>query len=244
MNTLNKLKKLIKEAQDQGEKINITDINDDTLAQLLPQIQPVEIEFYGRCCDEVGGTMDYEHGGIKDTWVADEVDTGYICLEHPFSIKYGKGVEDSEKWEISCSWATDHFEVKESKIVNTLQDVYDFIKDISQHFEDFELETIDRYNDVNESLCEQFDEIEFDIIKADVQELTDYNNHLDAVLLIAKTYLPEYVDKYQKFVDIAKKMQGFTTSEMKERWQLTQQMFKDLIPIMGEQNARELYSCL
>ena len=36
MNTLNKLKEINKrEAQDQGEQINITDINDDILAQLL-----------------------------------------------------------------------------------------------------------------------------------------------------------------------------------------------------------------
>lgn len=124
------------------EPINIEKLDKDSLAKLIPTLEEFEIEFYGQCTDEVGGTIDYEYGGLKDTHVETEEDTGYITLEHPF-IRETKTF-DENTWEISVSWSTEYFDVHEKTIVNSVEEVYDFIISASEYFDAFELQTIRR----------------------------------------------------------------------------------------------------
>lgn len=81
-------------------------------------------------------------------------------------------------------------------------------------------------------------------LKLEVQNLTEWNKHLEARLLIAKTLIPEYVEKFQKFVIIESKMQGYSFEEMKEREDLTKEMFAVLVSKIGLKKVQELYACI
>lgn len=140
-----KLKNIINEANEVKE----TDISEyeptkESLSELIPSLEEFEIKFYGECEGEVGGTVDYVYGGLKDTHYETEGDTGFITLEHPFLKQDDKYITKEDEWKISCYWSTDFFEVKEESYIETIEEVYSFIEEISSRFENFELETIYR----------------------------------------------------------------------------------------------------
>ena len=86
--------------------------------------------------------------------------------------------------------------------------------------------------------------MQFTKLKKELIYLIDCNAHFDAILLVAKEFMPEYLPKFQKFVDIANKMQGFTVEEIKERSEIVKEMFAELVSKIGLEKAQELYGCL
>ncbi len=137
-----KLNKSINEALDiKEEPINLKEITKETLATLIPEFQELEIEFYGRIEEEIGGTIDYVYGGLKDTHMTNEDAQGFISLEHP-TWKPDETEDSNKIWQMACSWSTINFDIDEHQKVETLEDVYDFILDIKSRFDEFELQKI------------------------------------------------------------------------------------------------------
>ena len=95
-------------------------------------------------------------------------------------------------------------------------------------------------------LLESIAEIEFEELKAEVAELTDMNEHTEAVLAIARYF---NMPQFKFFADIKEiqdspMYQGLTMEQTTERLNKTHEMFDELKNIIGEEKAKELYSCL
>ena len=136
------LTRAINEAEENYETLNLKEITKQSLATVIKEMKEFEIEFTASCTDEVGGSIDYVNGGLTGTYMTDEEDRGYITFEHPFIKQDGDYKIKEDEWIIECHWETDHFEVKEKANVEKLDDIYDFILDIQDRFDTFELETI------------------------------------------------------------------------------------------------------
>ena len=96
-------------------------------------------------------------------------------------------------------------------------------------------------------LLEQFEDYEFEELKAEVTEDTDANCHTEAVLAIALYYeLDKYIEKFQEIKNYQDSPDywGLTPEQAKERLDLTHEMFNELKNQIGEDKAKELYSCL
>lgn len=95
-------------------------------------------------------------------------------------------------------------------------------------------------------LLEDFEDIEFEELKAEVSELTDNNEHTQALMTIANYFeMPqlEYFTQIKKYQD-SKDYQGLTIEQSQERLEKSHEMFDELKDKIGEEKAKELYSCL
>lgn len=93
----------------------------------------------------------------------------------------------------------------------------------------------------------ELEDTEFELLKQEVEELTDDNEHTQAVLTIADHYnLTDYVQKFKAIKDYqdSPQYQGLTIEQSNERLQLTHKMFDELKQAIGEEKALELYRCL
>lgn len=91
------------------------------------------------------------------------------------------------------------------------------------------------------------EDAEFEMLKQEVSNLTDENEHTQAVLAIADYYnLIYYVQKFKEIKDYqdSPQYQGLTLEQSKERLDLVHKMFDELEKSLGKEKALELYRCL
>ena len=88
---------------------------------------------------------------------------------------------------------------------------------------------------------------DFEQLKSEVAEDTEYNCHTEALLAIANYYNMEeyipYLTELQEYQDSPKYF-GLTPDQVEERLDIQHKMFDDLEKQIGEEQAKELYSCL
>lgn len=133
-----KLDKVIKLAESSS-------IDMEEVRQEIPKLMEFEWAYWGQMSGEVGGRVDYVYGGITGERDVTEDDTGYITLEHPFvKGEDGKYHTIEEEWQISTYWSTEHFEVSMRTKVENVEEVYKFIEEVSEQFDKFELDTLDK----------------------------------------------------------------------------------------------------
>lgn len=96
-------------------------------------------------------------------------------------------------------------------------------------------------------LLEQFEDYEFEELKAEVQECTEYNCTTEALLSIANYYnLDEFAVYFNELLEYqnSPKYQGLTMEQAKDRLDIQHKMFDVLKNQIGVEKAKELYSCL
>ena len=96
-------------------------------------------------------------------------------------------------------------------------------------------------------LLEQFEGYEFEELKAEVQECTEYNCTTEALLSIANYYnLDEFAVYFNELLEYqnSPKYQGLSGEQAAERLNVQHKMFDILKDQIGEEKAKELYSCL
>lgn len=87
------------------------------LIKNVPYLEECEIVFNASASGEVGGEIDYEYGGLKNTYETTEEGQGEILVDKL----------DNGKWNVKISWGTDHFDIWANTQVSTLQELYDLI---------------------------------------------------------------------------------------------------------------------
>lgn len=120
-------------------------IDMEEVKQEIPKLMEFEWEYWGQMSGEVGGRVDYVYGGITGERDVTEESTAYITLEHPFvKDEDGKYHTIEDRWQISTYWSTEHFEVSMKTKVENIEEVYKFIEEVSEQFDKFELDTLDK----------------------------------------------------------------------------------------------------
>lgn len=92
-------------------------------------------------------------------------------------------------------------------------------------------------------LMENFEDIEFEELKAEVSELTDVNNHTEAMMLIADKYDMPQLEGFKKIKKIQDREYGLDIGLAAERHELYKEMFNQLADKIGKEKAQELRSC-
>lgn len=96
-------------------------------------------------------------------------------------------------------------------------------------------------------LLEQFDEADFESLKTDLMELTDNNEHTQALLTIAQYFnLEHFIEYFKEFKAKQEKdnYKGLTMSETRERLAMSHRMYDTLKDKIGKEKTDELYCCL
>lgn len=96
-------------------------------------------------------------------------------------------------------------------------------------------------------LLEQFDDVEFESLKTELMELTDNNEHTQALLTIAQYFNLEHFIQY--FKEIKEKQEkdnykGLTLPETRARLAMSHRMYDTLKDQIGKEKTDELYACL
>ena len=81
--------------------------------------------------------------------------------------------------------------------------------------------------------------------KNELRELTDYNEHTKAMLLVATHYnLEKYIEEFTSILEEQEKV-GYLDSELADkRYSLFCEMFEELAKLIGSKEANEIRSCL
>ena len=90
-------------------------------------------------------------------------------------------------------------------------------------------------------------DMEFEELKAEISELTEFNATTEGLLRIADYYnMEEFIPYLTDFkaMQEAPNYQGLTSEQANERLDVQHKMFDVLKKDIGEEKAKELYRCL
>lgn len=105
--------------------------------------------------------------------------------------------------------------------------------------------TIQILEEILESDNFELDEQSFDELLKQLEELTDYNNHTEALLEVAKYFnLTEYIPQFEKIIDYADRNNGLDFVTVQLRNSMATEMFKKIEEMIGTEYTHKLYSVL